>query len=186
MNPSTPFPRPSPTRTLDDFVAAFEQALARGLRGDLADFLPEPAHPLYLTALGELIRVELEHDWEQGRPRPLAQYRARFPEVVADRELSAAIDFEEYRLRRQGGEDPDPAEYARAFGIDTSGWPPRLSPASGEPAASAAGFLHPSARQYPAAHAAGSPGSSLLSVARSYREFRLGAESGNLDAWMHS
>jgi hypothetical protein len=33
------------------------------------------------------------------------------------------IAFEEFRLRRQAGEDPSPLEYRRRFGADTQDWP---------------------------------------------------------------
>jgi hypothetical protein len=33
------------------------------------------------------------------------------------------VAFEEYRLRRQAGEDPAPAEYRERFGVDAADWP---------------------------------------------------------------
>src|SRR5262249_10883877 len=136
MNPSPPDP---PSLTLDDFVAAFEEALAqdpltlpspprgegsnfspsplggegrvRGGQADIDDFLPGPEPPLRDKVLSELIRVEQEHGWETGRPRPLAEYRRRFPEFFRDPERVQEIAFEEYRLRRQAGQDPSPQAY---------------------------------------------------------------------------
>src|SRR5205823_4932570 len=69
--------------------------------------------------------VELEHDWEHGLPRSLEYYRTLFPDAFADQCLLREIGFEEYRLRRQAGQDPDPEEYARNLGINTGDWPPR-------------------------------------------------------------
>ncbi len=111
---------------VDDFVAAFEAARARG-GADLADFLPDPDHPLYSEVLRELVRVDLELSWEQGRPRPLEDYRRRFPELFADRAGLGAVAFEEYRLRRGAGENPSPAEYERLYGVSVAGWPAPLS-----------------------------------------------------------
>src|SRR5215467_46928 len=81
MKPSPPDPL---SRTLDDFVAAFEEALAQDDQPDLNDFLPRVGHPLRDKVLSELIRVELEYGWEKGRPRPLAEYRQRFPDFFHD------------------------------------------------------------------------------------------------------
>jgi serine/threonine protein kinase/Flp pilus assembly protein TadD len=119
--------RAAASAQLDDFVAAFEAARGRGGRDDLAEFLPERGHPLYLEALRELVRVDLELGWEQGRPRPLEEYRRRFPELFADPDSLAAIAFEEYRLRRAAGENPTPAEYERRYGLPVTDWPAPLS-----------------------------------------------------------
>ncbi len=140
--------------TLDDFVAAFEAALARGARTDLADFLPEAGHSQRLQILVELIRVELEHEWENGTPCPLESYFQRFPEAFADLSLRRVVAFEEYRLRRQAGQDPDPDVYAQTYSIDTRDWPGRREDNA----------------------------DALLSVARSYRDFRQRAGNAPQDA----
>ena len=41
---------------------------------DVADFLPDPGHPLYNAVLAELIRVDLEYGWQRGQPTPLSEY----------------------------------------------------------------------------------------------------------------
>ena len=48
---------------------------------------------------------------------------SRFPELFRDRRWVQEIAFEEFRLRRQAGEDPSPLEYRRRFGADTLDWP---------------------------------------------------------------
>ena len=60
---------------LDNYVERYEVARASGGRIDLAAFLPSASHPLYLEVLRELVRIELETDWERGRPTPLDDYR---------------------------------------------------------------------------------------------------------------
>ncbi len=109
--------------SIDDIVEAYESARARGDRGDLAGFLPPPDHPEYLAILCELVRVDLEYSWQDGRPCRLDHYRSRFPELFQDRRWVQDIAFEEFRLRRQAGEDPSPLEYRRRFGADTLDWP---------------------------------------------------------------
>jgi eukaryotic-like serine/threonine-protein kinase len=125
-------------RRIDDFVAAFEAASARGGPADLADFLPPRDHPLYLEVLRELVRVDLELGWEHGRPSALEAYRRRFPELFQDRTSVNAIAFEEYRLRRAAGETPLPVEYEQAYGASVSNWP---LPRSAAPSADLGSFV---------------------------------------------
>jgi serine/threonine protein kinase/Tfp pilus assembly protein PilF len=112
-----------PHLSLDHRVDAFEEARRVNPQVDLASFLPPRENPHYLATLTELIRVELDADWAWGTPRPLADYVTRFPALAGDRRSLQAVAFEEYRLRRQAGEEVTPEEYAERFQIDTSGWP---------------------------------------------------------------
>ena len=100
-----------------------EAAWEGGEPVDLKTFLPDPGHSLYGSVLRELVRVDLEYTWDRGRPRPLEHYRDSFPELFCDPESLRAIAFEEYRLRREAGEQPTPAEYAHRFGVDVTTWP---------------------------------------------------------------
>ena len=109
--------------SVDACVEAFEEAQARGGCADPADYLPPPDHACYLDALGELLRVDLEYRWRRGEARPLEDYRDRFPALFADPARLSGVAFEEYRLRRQAGEDPAPGEYRHRFGIEVEGWP---------------------------------------------------------------
>jgi serine/threonine protein kinase/tetratricopeptide (TPR) repeat protein len=115
---------------LGEVIEEYEAALARGEAAEVVDFSPPPDHPQRLAILCELVRVDLEHQWERGRPRRLEEYRALFPAVFEDRDLVHAMAYEEYRLRLQGGEAPTPAEYLGRFGIEVGGWPPTPAGAS--------------------------------------------------------
>jgi len=165
MIPSRPDPVSRSVAQLDDFVAAFEEALRRDGQADIREFLPQSNHALHDSVLSELIRVELEHDWEQGHPRPLAEYRRLFPDFFRNPDHLQAIAFEDYRLRRQAGQTASPEEYERAHGVCTDGWlRPQTQPDD-----------NPISIQ-------------LEEAARSYRAFRLfeGVEHDNLDAWLQS
>ena len=113
--------RPDPE--LDRRTDAFEDALSRDPAADLADHLPPADHPLYPAVLAELIRIDLDRGWARGRPRRLAEYRARFPAALSAPDVLGGVAFEEYRQRRLRGEPVTPAEYAAGLGIDTAGWP---------------------------------------------------------------
>jgi eukaryotic-like serine/threonine-protein kinase len=104
-------------------VEAFEVALSADREADLSAFLPSADDPLYLPLLGELIRVDLEHSWTEGRGRRVPDYAARYPALLEQPGLLRAVAFEEYRQRRWAGQSVCPGEYRDAFGLDTSDWP---------------------------------------------------------------
>jgi serine/threonine protein kinase/regulator of sirC expression with transglutaminase-like and TPR domain len=109
--------------SVDEVVDAYEMARGLGDPADVAVFLPPRDHPEFLAILCELVRVDLEYSWQDGRPNRLDHYRGRFPELFRDPRCVQEIAFEEFRLRRQAGEDPSPLEYRRRFGADTLDWP---------------------------------------------------------------
>jgi serine/threonine protein kinase/regulator of sirC expression with transglutaminase-like and TPR domain len=151
--------------SLDEVVEAYEVARARGDRADLAVFLPPPEHPEYLAFLCELVRVDLEYSWQDGRPNRLDHYRGRFPELFREGRWVQEIAFEEFRLRRQAGEDPSPLEYRRRYGADTLDWPSSfLDSLDGDFAEGSA----PGDREAQDGAVAGD----LMTAATAYREYR--------------
>src|SRR5262249_47182167 len=109
-NNSKPGESPSGS-DLDAYVEAFESAQAAMGHADVTAFAPPEDHPEYLNVVCELVRVDLEHRWERGEAKPIEEYEREFPALFRDRERLGAIAFEEYRLRRQAGENPSPGEY---------------------------------------------------------------------------
>ncbi len=104
-------------------IEAFEQRRARDRRVRLADFLPETSSPSYAELLKELIRVDMEFSWSEGRPTPLPEYLKQYPQLQQDKKSLADIAYEEFRQRLQAGQKPTPAEYQQKYQISTSGWP---------------------------------------------------------------
>jgi serine/threonine protein kinase/tetratricopeptide (TPR) repeat protein len=117
---------------VDRYVKAFEAAWTDAGRATVESFVPPADDPAHAAAVRELVRVDLEFGWDCGRPRNVDDYRQAFPGVFADPAALAAVAFEEYRQRREHGQDPDPVEYADRYGIDVSGWPPSLAASSAE------------------------------------------------------
>jgi serine/threonine protein kinase/Tfp pilus assembly protein PilF len=107
----------------DEYIEAYETVRARDGQVDLADFLPPQQDPLYQLVLRELVRIDLEYGWRRGRPSSLEHYQSRFPELFQEPASLGAITFEEYRLRRQLGEDPSPSEYRQRWGVNVEEWP---------------------------------------------------------------
>lgn len=115
---------------LDAIVEAYESARTRG-PANLSEFLPDTGHELYATVLRELVRLDLEYGWKQGRPRRLEEYQRDFPVLFQERAAVQELAFEEYRLRCQGGESPSQFEYQRRYQVNTSAWPAGDTPARG-------------------------------------------------------
>ena len=104
-------------------VEAFEVALSTDPGADISAFLPGPDDPLYLPLLAELIRVDLERSWTDGRGRRVREYLERYPNLQSEPVLLRAVAFEEFRQRCSAGETVSPAEYHEGFGLDTADWP---------------------------------------------------------------
>ena len=119
--PSLAPPAWSPVE-LEDRVEAFEAAWNNGA-AELDAFLPAPDASSYLEVLCELIRVDLERHWSNGRPRALQSYLADYPQLNSDRATLGQLAFEEYRQRLQAGQPVDAEEYAREFDLNVSRWP---------------------------------------------------------------
>lgn len=108
---------------LEEYVERYELAWENGGPVELADHLPPREHPEYRATVVELIRADLELSRRHGRSTRLADYVARFADVLEDRAALAQVAFEEYRLRFQAGEPVTREEYGKQFRINTSDWP---------------------------------------------------------------
>lgn len=170
---------------LDSFLKAFEAALASGQTVDLAAFLPPVEHPLRLHVLRELIRVEMEFGWSQGKPHRLSEYESRFPELFEDPESLEEVAYEEYRLRCLHGEPAFPLEYQSRFKINTDTWPAPPDSTDGANGSRRSGPVAealPQTWRLPPASREGE----LREAAVAYAAFRLGdpnQDSVQLEAW---
>jgi serine/threonine protein kinase/Tfp pilus assembly protein PilF len=85
---------------------------APGLRPDPGRYAPDDAGPRPAMLLA-LLRSDLVLHWKAGQRRPLEWYRDGYPEL--DDESLVALIYEEYCLREEAGEAPEPAEYKARF-----------------------------------------------------------------------
>ncbi len=90
---------------------------------DLADYTPSRDDPAYDCVVTELARIDLEHRYNNGIPPDAKRYVELFPEVFKDSHLRTQLAFEEYRLRRRGGEDVSGEEIGDRYAVDGSRWP---------------------------------------------------------------
>jgi hypothetical protein len=99
----------------DRFEKAWKKVGVQGEAPDLAKFLPPPQDPLRKIVLQELVKIDLEARWRRDQSTGLEFYLQRFPELGAAKELSAALLFEEYRVRHEYGDKPPMTAYQRRF-----------------------------------------------------------------------
>ena len=107
---------------LSDLVECYEHTRAETGAADISQFAPPTDHPHYHQVVAELIRVDLEYEWQDGRRISTAEYRKRFPEVLAKRECLNQIAYEEYRLRRFAGEAVPRDEFSKKYGVTVEDW----------------------------------------------------------------
>jgi DNA-directed RNA polymerase specialized sigma24 family protein len=95
---------------LEGYLDAFESAHAADLEPAVEDFVPDTAHPRYAEIVGELLRIDMELNWQRGGRALVDGYRRRFAVVLADPRRLAGLAFEEYRARCEAGEAATPAD----------------------------------------------------------------------------
>jgi serine/threonine protein kinase len=95
-------------------VRRFESAwrATDGAWPDPIDFLPD-GHAGHPGALLALLRADMALRRDAGRPAGVPWYRERYPTL--DDEGLVALIYEEFCLREEAGETPDPAEYEAGF-----------------------------------------------------------------------
>ncbi|MHB0959729.1 MAG: protein kinase domain-containing protein [Pirellulaceae bacterium] len=110
-------------QVLDDYVEAYEAARAAGRSVQLPEFVPAVHHPQRMETVIELVRVDLEYNWESGHRMCVEQYQRMFPAELGTGAGLKQVAFEEYRLRRQAGEDIARDNYTHRFAISIEDWP---------------------------------------------------------------
>ena len=69
---------------VDQYVQAYEAARRETGHARVRDHLPSVTDPGYARVLVELVRVDLEYAWTDGRPKRVADYMAEFPELATN------------------------------------------------------------------------------------------------------
>jgi eukaryotic-like serine/threonine-protein kinase len=108
--------------TIDEFVEAYESAheecsRSSGQSINLLDYLPAVGSALYQEVAAELVRIDMEHSWNQGEKKRLADYRAILPDVFCSQDVLGQVAYEEYRLRALAGENVSIDQYGSQYGI---------------------------------------------------------------------
>lgn len=82
----------------------------------LADYVPNLSTKYQRLVLAELIKVDLEHRWcRREMPKRLEEYVAELPALGPVGRLPCDLIYEEWNIRKQAGQEPDPQEYFTRF-----------------------------------------------------------------------
>lgn len=112
---------------IEAILEEFEAVWAAGLAPRIEDYLPRPDSPGYQSALLELVRIDLERQWNRGDSRAAATYLQRFPALADDSAARSQVVFEEYRQRMLLGQTLNPDDYHDRYGVDVADWPREIS-----------------------------------------------------------
>ena len=113
---------PNTMATVDeDARRRFERAWHEGRPQSIEQFLPAADHPYYLPTLEELVLIELEFRWKNGKPagrqRREAQVEAfleRFPDLDQPHIIDKLLR-QEWKVREAAGDSPSAEEFRSRF-----------------------------------------------------------------------
>jgi hypothetical protein len=97
---------PADRLQLEAWLAEFEEGWDERRLAARVERLPPPGRPLRLPALIEMIKIDLERNWQCGRHLTLADYLARYPELGPAEALPPDLVLAEDEICRQFGESP--------------------------------------------------------------------------------
>jgi WD40 repeat protein len=97
---------PADRLLLEAWLAEFEEGWDEQRLATRVEQLPPAGQPLRLPALIELVKIDLERNWQHGRRLSLADYTARYPELGPAEALPPDLLLAEDEICRQFGEVP--------------------------------------------------------------------------------
>jgi formylglycine-generating enzyme required for sulfatase activity/serine/threonine protein kinase len=101
-------------RQLESWVEGFDRDWDDGLLASRASGIP-PDSSLRLPALTEMVKIDLERQWRQGKRVTLETYLAQYPELGTPADVSADLIRVEFEVRHRFGASADLEDYARRF-----------------------------------------------------------------------
>jgi serine/threonine protein kinase len=101
-------------RALDHWLVEFDHGWENGLLSSRVDQIP-PGSSWRLPALAEMVKIDLERQWERGNEIRLEAYLEQFPELGAPGNVSADLIQAEYEVRKRFGAPVTLDDYLRRF-----------------------------------------------------------------------
>src|SRR5580704_17420799 len=99
---------------LESWLVEFDQRWDEGILASRAQQIP-PGSSWRLPALAEMVKIDLEREWQRGRQVSLESYLKDFPELGSPADVSADPIQAEYEVRRQFGAPAVFEDYIRRF-----------------------------------------------------------------------
>jgi serine/threonine protein kinase/formylglycine-generating enzyme required for sulfatase activity len=87
---------------LEAWLVAFAERWEDGILAQRVEQIP-PGSSWRLPALAEMVKIDLQRQWQHGRQVSLESYLAHFPELGGPADVSAELIQAEYEVRRQFG-----------------------------------------------------------------------------------
>ena len=104
----------SPTTIAGCSSRGSSSSISAGMRDSWRPRRTDPARQfLRLPALAEMVKIDLERQWQRGRQVSLKSYLKEFPELGSPSDVSADLIQAEYEVRRESG-DPSPSKTTSA------------------------------------------------------------------------
>ena len=101
-------------QVLESWLVEFDQGWDEGLLANRLDQIP-PGSSWRLPALAEMVKIDLQRQWERGRQVSLESYLGEFPELGSPGDVSVDLIQAEYEVRRQFGAPLALEDYLRRF-----------------------------------------------------------------------
>lgn len=108
-------------RQLEDVLLSFDHSWSEGKLAETVQSLPPRANPLRLHLLIELVKVDLERNWQHGRQKTVEEYLEAYPELGTPASVAPHLLKTEYEVRQQFGVPAELASYERRFPLQTEG-----------------------------------------------------------------
>jgi len=99
---------------LESWLVEFDQRWDEGLLANRVEQIPRGSS-WRLPALAEMVKIDLERQWQRGRQVSLESYLKDFPELGSPADVSADLIQAEYEVRRQFGAPAALEDYIRRF-----------------------------------------------------------------------
>jgi serine/threonine protein kinase/tetratricopeptide (TPR) repeat protein len=105
---------PTPPVASEDAAERFWRLCETDTPPDVDQFLAG-AGDISLAARGTILRIDQRCRWQRGERVPVETYLKRHSEIGDDAETTLDLIFNEYLVREQCGDTPDPEEFLRRF-----------------------------------------------------------------------
>ncbi len=100
---------------VEAWLLDFENSWTPVALGACAAKLPPAGQPLRLPTLVEMVKIDLERQWRNGRPLRIEDYLNSFPELGTPETVAPYLLQAEYEVSRQFGDPATFATFARRF-----------------------------------------------------------------------
>jgi serine/threonine protein kinase len=119
-------------QVVEAWLVEFDQSWDENRLALQARRLPPAGSPLRLAALNEMVKIDLERQWQKGRQVLLESYLKAYPELGTSATVSLDLMQAEYQVRQQFGATADLSEFARRFSRQREDLSAILGAAGGE------------------------------------------------------